>query len=64
MDQAGDQIGAQIRRGQMDKVPWMLILGEKEQENNTIALRPGEGEQEFGLTIEDLINRSEKLNKY
>jgi threonyl-tRNA synthetase len=57
LDTSGDQIGAQIRRGQMDKVPWMLILGEKEQENNTIALRPGEGKQEFGLTTEDLINR-------
>ncbi|MCF7799820.1 threonine--tRNA ligase [Candidatus Babeliales bacterium] len=60
LDQTGDQISGQIRQAQEDKLPWMLILGKKEQENNTVTLRYPDGKQEFGLTVQDLIG---KINK-
>jgi threonyl-tRNA synthetase len=34
-----DKIGAKIRDTQLQKVPFMLILGDKEKENHTIAVR-------------------------
>lgn len=34
-----DKIGAKIRDAQMQKVPYMLVLGDKELEENTIAVR-------------------------
>ncbi len=34
-----DKIGAKIRDAQLQKVPFMLILGDKEKENHTIAVR-------------------------
>ena len=34
-----DKIGAKIRDAQMQKIPYMLILGDQELENGTIAVR-------------------------
>lgn len=34
-----DKIGAKIRNAQLQKVPYMLVLGDQELENNTVAVR-------------------------
>ena len=34
-----DKIGAKIRDAQMQKIPYMLILGDQELENGTVAVR-------------------------
>ncbi|MFA5074783.1 MAG: threonine--tRNA ligase [Candidatus Babeliales bacterium] len=60
IDETGDQISGQIRQAQEDKLPWMLILGKKEQENNTITLRYPDGKQESDLTVQDLIKKMEQ----
>ena len=62
LDHTGDQISAQIRRAQVDKVPWMIVLGKKEQEQNTVTLRLADGTQEFGLTVEEVCARAKELN--
>ena len=60
-DHSGDQIGAQIRRAQVEKLPWMIVIGEKEQTNNTLTLRYTNGKQEFGLTFEQVVERANAL---
>jgi threonyl-tRNA synthetase len=57
LDKSGGQISAQIKRAQLDKIPWMIVLGKKEQENGTITLRHVDGKQEFGLTIDQLLEK-------
>jgi threonyl-tRNA synthetase len=61
-DGGGDQISAQIRRAQVEKIPWMLVVGQKEVDQKTITLRNPDGKQEFGLTLETLIKRAAELN--
>lgn len=39
LDTRGEKIGYKIREAQMEKVPYMLIMGDKEVENNVIAVR-------------------------
>lgn len=39
MDVHSDKLGAKIRRAETDKVPYMLIAGQKEQEENNVSLR-------------------------
>jgi len=63
VDESSDQISAQIKVAQLQKVPWMLVIGPKEVENNTITLRKLDGKQEFGLSLEQLIERADKLNR-
>lgn len=62
LDESGDQISAQIRRAQMEKIPWMVVVGKKEQEQGTVTLRYVDGKQEFGLTVEALFEKAGKLN--
>jgi threonyl-tRNA synthetase len=39
VDRRGEKIGAKIRDAQLQKVPYMLIVGEKEQTAGTVAIR-------------------------
>ena len=46
VDRKSDKIGAKIRHAQMEKVPYMLIVGPKEVEAGTVAVRSrSEGDQ-------------------
>src|SRR6201999_2532054 len=38
-DYRPDKIGAKIREAQLDKVPYMLVIGEKEQSAGAVAVR-------------------------
>jgi len=38
-DYRPDKIGGKIREAQMDKIPYMLVVGEKEQAANSVAVR-------------------------
>lgn len=58
IDMSSDQISGQIKRAQLERVPWMLVLGKKELENKTITLRDLDGKQEFGLKLEDILARA------
>ncbi|WP_114781312.1 threonine--tRNA ligase [Botryobacter ruber] len=45
IDSRDEKIGRKIRDAEVSKVPYMLIVGEKEQENNAISVRKhGEGD--------------------
>lgn len=39
VDDRNEKIGYKIREAQLEKVPYMLIIGEKEKETNTISVR-------------------------
>lgn len=39
VDAKSDKIGAKIRRAQLEKVPYMLVVGAKEQEAGAVAVR-------------------------
>ena len=45
-DHRAEKIGYKIRQAQMEKVPYMIVVGQQEEENGTIAVRArGEGDQ-------------------
>ena len=39
MDDRSEKIGYKIREAQLDKIPYMVVVGDKDIENNTIAIR-------------------------
>lgn len=61
VDESSEQISAKIKTAQLQQIPWMLVLGEKEQENRTITLRPREGKQEFNLTLDQILTKAQGL---
>lgn len=58
MDETSDQISGKIKRAQEEKIPWMLVIGQKEVDNNTITLRHNDGKQEFGLSFDQLLGKA------
>jgi threonyl-tRNA synthetase len=64
MDETSDQISGKIKRAQLERVPWMVVIGKKEEENKTMTLRFLDGKQEFGLTLEQVLERAKsEMNK-
>ena len=64
VDKKGDKLGAQIRRGQLEKVPFLLVCGNREAEAGQVAVRSrekgDEGAQLVGTVkdrIVDLVTR-------
>ena len=57
-----DPLQAKIKEAQLEQVPWMLIVGNKEIEKNTITLRRRDGSQETDLTFEELIKKTHAEN--
>lgn len=59
IDRRDEKLGYKIREAQMDKVPCMVIIGEKEQENRTVSVRwrdaPKEGQDLGEMSPERLL---------
>lgn len=59
-DYRSEKIGYKIRQAQMEKVPYMLILGDKEAEDGTVAVRK-RGEGDIGsMKTEDFLKMLQK----
>ena len=52
MDDRNEKIGYKIREAQMQKVPYMLVIGDKEVEEGTVAVRR-RGEGDIGAMKQD-----------
>lgn len=63
LDESSDPISGQIKAAQLEKIPWMIVVGNKEMTNNTVTLRFLNGKQEFGISIDELIKRASEENK-
>jgi threonyl-tRNA synthetase len=62
-DESSDPISGKIKLAQNEQVPWMVVLGQKEVENNTVTLRYRDGKQEFGLTLDQLLQKAVAANE-
>jgi len=59
LDDRNETLGARIRSAQKDKIPYVLVVGAKEVELKSVAVRPRIGEQEV-MTLDDFITKSIK----
>jgi threonyl-tRNA synthetase len=61
VDISSDQISAKIRRAQEEKVPLMVVVGQKEAGAETVTVRYADGKQEFGLALKTVIENTQKI---
>ena len=54
-DFRSEKVGYKIRGAQLEKVPYMMVLGENEVNAGTVTLRKRNGEELRDLTIEEVI---------
>lgn len=59
-DLRNEKIGFKIRSHTLQRVPYMLVLGDREAEQNSVAVRTRNGEDLGAMPIEDLIARVEQ----
>ncbi len=63
LDEGSDPISGKIKTAQLQQIPWMLIIGEKEASQNTVTLRHRDGKQEFGLSLGELQEKAKKASE-
>ncbi len=52
LDSRNEKLGFKIREAQIQKVPYMIVIGEKERESKTVSPRFRDGSQENEISIE------------
>ena len=57
LDDRAEKIGYKIRSAQMQKIPYMIIVGENESANGTISIRKRGNIEEKDVKLEDLISK-------
>ncbi|HUH06764.1 MAG TPA: threonine--tRNA ligase [Egibacteraceae bacterium] len=53
LDDSDETMGAKIRRHQIAKVPYQLIVGDDEAAERTVSVRPRAGQQRKGVALDD-----------
>jgi threonyl-tRNA synthetase len=56
LDADSEKIGSKIRKSTMKKVPYALVIGDKETEQNSVSLRKRNGENVGPFTFDELIS--------
>jgi threonyl-tRNA synthetase len=64
LDPSSDQISSKIKAAQLEKIPWMLVIGQKEQDQKTVSIRYSDGKQEFGVSLENLTAKAVELQAF
>ncbi len=57
VDTRNEKIGYKIREAQMEKTPYMLVIGDKEMENNAVAVRSRKEGDLGALAVQDFVNK-------
>ncbi len=60
IDDRSEKIGFKIRAAQLEKVPYMLVAGDKDIENNTVSVRARKGGEQGACSLDDFIEQIEK----
>lgn len=57
VDDRSEKIGYKIREAQLEKIPYMLVVGDKDIENNAVSVRSRKEGDQGSMSIEDFIQK-------
>ncbi|MDQ7054997.1 MAG: threonine--tRNA ligase [Persephonella sp.] len=63
IDERNERMNKKIRDAELQKVPYMLIVGDREMENKTVSLRTKKKGNMGSLTIEEFVKRAKEIIK-
>lgn len=64
LDTSSDPLSGKIKTAQTERIPWMLIVGDKEVSEGTITIRYRDGGQETGFSTSELIEKAQEATPY
>lgn len=63
VDRAAEKLGAKIRLARLDRVPYMLVIGGKEAETNSVSVRHRDKQDLGTFTLDDFVtNITNEIN--
>lgn len=60
IDDRSEKIGFKIRSAQLEKVPYMLVVGDKDIENSTVSVRSRKDGEQGACSVDEFIQKIEK----
>ncbi len=63
LDERSEKIGAKIRDAQLQKIPVMLVVGDREAEAGTVAVRSRKNGDEGAVTLAAFVERAVALDR-
>ena len=60
IDDRSEKIGFKIRSAQMEKIPYMLVAGDKDIENGTVSVRSRKDGEQGAMSVEEFAEMIEK----
>ena len=57
LDDRNEKVGYKIREAQLEKVPYMLVVGAKEAEQNTVSIRSRENAENETMNVDEFVAR-------
>ena len=62
LDLRNEKIGFKVREAQLNKIPYMFVLGDREAENRTVTIRNRKGDNLGTVSFEEAVAMIKKLN--
>lgn len=56
-DQRSEKLGFKIREAQLQKIPYMLVIGDKEKAAGNISVRLKSGATRYGLSVSEFVSK-------
>ncbi len=60
MTDANETLGKRVREAEMQKIPYVLVVGEKEEKNGNVSVRHYRRGQDGEISIEELVKKIKK----
>ena len=57
LDNSDDKIGAKIRQARLQRVPYMLIIGGREEESRTVSVRSRDEGDLGAMALDTFVNK-------
>ncbi len=63
LDASSERMNGKIRNAQLRKVPYMMVIGDREQESDTVSVRLRTGDDLGAQSVDDVIERIRRLDE-
>lgn len=64
-DYESHTIEYKVRNAQLQKIPHIIVVGKKEEENKTISVRTSDGKVRYGMKVEDFVKEiSDEIKQF
>ncbi len=61
VDRSNEKLGAKIRDAQLQKIPFMLVVGEKEASSGAVSVRKRTGGDQVVMPVEEFVELAKRL---